>query len=42
MARKLEHVLLLEYIAHQSGTLARTQPAFVGRRDARGILTAVL
>ena len=39
---QLEHVLLLEHIAHQARALARAQPPFEGRHDAGGILAAVL
>ena len=42
VARQLQHVLLLEHIAHQAGALARAQPALEGGHDAGGILAAML
>src|ERR1700733_1083467 len=37
-----EHVLLFEYIAHQTRALARAQPAFRRTHDTGGILAAML
>ena len=37
-----QHVLLLEHIAYQPGSLARAQPPFVRGHDAGGILAAML
>jgi hypothetical protein len=42
IAFQLEHVLLLEHIAHQATALAHAQPAIPGCRDTRRILTAML
>ena len=42
VAAQFEHVVLLEHVAHQAGTLAHAQRAVVGGHDAGGILAAVL
>ena len=42
VALELEHVLLLEHVAHQPGVLAHEQFAVLGGHDARGVLAAVL
>ncbi len=42
VAGELEHVLLLEHVAHQPGALARAQPALERGHDAGGILAAML
>src|SRR4029077_2739315 len=42
IAAKLEHVLLLEHIAHQPRILAHEQLAVRRGHDARGVLTAML
>ncbi len=42
VAPQLEHVMLLEDIAHQAAALAHAQFAFDGSGDAGGILAAML
>ncbi len=42
VAFELEHVMLLEHIAHQATALAHVQLALGRGRDAGGILAAVL
>src|ERR1043165_9493217 len=42
VALELEHVMRLEHVAHQAAPLAREQLAILDRRDARGVLPAVL
>jgi hypothetical protein len=42
VAPELEHVMLLEHVAHQPRALAHAQRAFRGHHDAGGILAAVL
>ena len=42
VALELEHVLLLEHIAHQPRILAHEQLAVLRGHDARGILAAML
>ena len=39
---QLQHVPLLEHVAHQAAALAQEQLAFVAGHDARGVLAAVL
>ena len=42
VALELQHVPLLEHVAHQADVLAQEQLAFVLGHDARGVLAAVL
>ncbi len=42
VAGELEHVLLLEHIAHQACALARAEPTLESGHDAGGVLTTVL